>query len=459
MNRKKWIGGSAIILLLILVAWFWLADRDGVQYRTARIGRGEIDSTISATGNCNAVVSVQVGSLVSGNIKELYADFNTKVKKDQLVARIDPALFEAKVQQMQAALDSARATMLNAESGVHKAEADVAAAKAALEAAKANVAKAKVAVVDGENKYKRRVEMFQQGLIAAEDRETAKANYDSAVAAYEAAQSQQQASDSSYQAALAALDVSHAQLAQGQAQVKQAAANLAQAQFDLEHTYIRAPVDGTVVARRMDVGQTVAASFQAPTLFEIAQDLTKMKVDTNVDEADIGRVKLNEPAEFTVDAYPSQSFRGQVTEIHKAPNNVQNVVTYDVVVGVSNPDLKLFPGMTANVRILADRQENALKLPNAALRFRPPDTGRKSGMVQSVHAASPRQESLQAVWVLGSDDKPRPVRVKLGITDGAYSQVVSGDLKEGDQVIVGSAGAKAAGNQPGAGGGRRGPGF
>ncbi|MBI3780991.1 MAG: efflux RND transporter periplasmic adaptor subunit, partial [candidate division NC10 bacterium] len=230
-------------------------------------------------------------------------------------------------------------------------------------------------------------------------------------------------------------------------------AALKQAQIDLDHTYIRAPVDGTVVSRNVDVGQTVAASLSAPTLFLIAQDLTKMQVDTNVDEADIGRVRVGQPATFTVDAYPGETFRGKVVQIRQAAINVQNVITYDAVVAVSNPDLKLFPGMTANVKILVDRQENVLKIPNAALRFRPPDLKEqpKRGGDASVRTAQgpPRGDGVpgvrgprkaggdQTIWILGDDRKPRPVTVKLGITDGSFSEVTDSNLKEGQEVIVG----------------------
>jgi HlyD family secretion protein len=244
-----------------------------------------------------------------------------------------------------------------------------------------------------------------------------------------------------------------------QAQVAQAQANLAQSELDLEHTKIFAPVDGTVIARSMDVGQTVAASFQAPTIFQIAQDLTKMQVDTNVDEADVGQVKLGQQANFTVDAYPGRVFAGTVSQIRQAPINVQNVVTYDVVVGVPNPDQKLLPGMTANVKVATAHQDNVLKIPNSALRYRPVNLNLKAN--SSVHAAGPqrRDPNGQTIWVLGSDNQPRPVRVQLGISDGNYTAVSSNDLQPGDQVILSATGgtAKAAATSgPRMG---RGPGF
>jgi HlyD family secretion protein len=406
---------------------------------------------------------VQVGSQVSGNIKALYADFNTKVTKGQLVALIDPELFQARVTQAQANLDNARATVLNYTAQIQKAAADVSSAQANVQFAKQNVAKAKVAVIDSDSKLKRRLDLTNQGILSKEDKETAQATYDSNVAGQDAAEAQVRAAEDALRAARAAQDVVKTQLTAAQAQVKQAEAALHQSAIDLEHTRILAPVDGTVVARRMDVGQTVAASFQAPTLFEIAQDLTKMQVDTNVDEADIGRVQMGQDASFTVDAYPGMNFRGKVVEIRKAPINVQNVITYDAVVAVSNPDLKLFPGMTANVKVLVDQRAEALKVSNAAIRFRPPDapadTAQRSGGGFKKRATDRQQQ--QTVWVLGDHGKPQAVRVNLGITDGVNTEVISG-LNEGQQVIIGTVSENASNTpaRPAAGAaGRGGPRF
>jgi len=418
-----------------------------------------VQANISATGNCNAVVTVLVGSQVSGNIKALYADFNTKVKKGQLIAEIDPAVFQARVDQALATLDNARASVVSAQAGVEKANADISSARAAIENQKAAVTKAKSAVQDAQTKLDARKVLFQQGIISKEDFNTAQATYDQAVAEQQAAAAQVDAANHQLQAVQAQAEVAKTQLNSAQAQVKQAQATLMQAQLDLEHTRITAPVDGTVIARNMDVGQTVAASFQAPTIFQIAQDLTKMQVDTNVDEADVGQVQLGEPAAFTVDAYPSTVFRGAVTQIRQAPINVQNVITYDVVVGVSNPDLKLLPGMTANVKILTRQASDVLRIPNAAIRFRPTDAEQSADT--TVHAASRRQDR-STIWILGEDGTPKPVRVKLGISDGQFTAVESGDLNAGDRVIVGNrstSAGKAASPSGFGGGGGRGPRF
>ncbi len=454
LRRNVLLVVSAAVLLSALGGWAYLRGQNRVQYRTARVERGDIDATVSATGNPNAVITVQVGSQVSGNIKALYADFNTRVKRGQVVARIDPEIFEAKLSQAKANLDNAKASVLNARAMLQKTDADIANAKASIETAKANVAKAKVVVLDSQIKLKSRTNLFKEGGISAEERDSAQATYDSNLASQEAAQAQEQAAQHSLRAAQAQHDVAKAQMAAAEAQVKQHEAAVRQAQVDLDHTYIRAPVDGVVVSRNVDVGQTVAASLQAPTLFLIAQDLTKMQVDTNVDEADVGRVRVGQDATFNVDAFPGETFKGKVTQIRQAPINVQNVITYNVVVAVPNPDLKLFPGMTANVKILVDRRERVLKIPGAALRFRPPDlkeqpqqetdgavrlgggppaAGQGAPPLHSEHTAG----GGQTIWVPGSGGTPSPVSVKLGITDGAFSELVQGDLAEGQEVIIG----------------------
>jgi len=457
LKKKSVMGG-----LLVLVAggaglWYYLNSKNQALYQTAPVERGTVRASISATGNCNAVVTVQVGSQVSGNIKALFADFNTKVKKGQLVAVIDPQVFQARFDQTRASLDSANAAVVSARAQVEKANADVASARAAAANQNAAIAKAKAAVLDAQRKLTARQELFKQGIISKEDMDSAQSTYDQAVAEQQAAVAQLDAANHQIQAVQAMVNVATTQLSSAQAQVKQAQAGLEQAQLDLDHTQITAPVDGTVIARHMDVGQTVAASFTAPTIFEIAQDLTKMQVDTNVDEADVGQVKVGQPVRFTVDAFPSQTFQGSVTQMRQAPINVQNVITYDVVVAVPNPDLRLLPGMTANVKILTNTENGVLRIPNVALRFRPPDVKPDT----SVRAAGRRQDAGSTVWVLDQDGKPKAVKVKLGITDGNFTAVESGDLKEGERVITNNLTKVSTATQsPGAGGGRgRGPGF
>ena len=445
---------AAATAIMGISGWAMLHGHTRDEYRTASVEKGDIDATISATGTSNAVVTVQVGSQVSGNIKALYADFNTKVSKGELVALIDPEIFEARVNQAQANLDNAKVSVLNFGAQVQKAAADVSSAEANVQVAKENVAKAKVASVDAQSKLKRRLELVQEGVLSKEDGETAQTTYDSNVAAQDAADAQVKAAQDNLNASRAQLEVVKTELAAAQTQVKQSEAALRQAAIDLEHTRIVAPVDGTVVARRMDVGQTVAASFQAPTIFEIAQDLTRMQVDTNVDEADIGRLQVGQDASFTVDAYPGVTFRGKVSEIRKAPINVQNVITYDAVIAASNPDLKLFPGMTASVKVMVDHRAGVVKIGNAALRFRPPSV---RTAIQPAAGSRRQVARSQVVWVVGADGKPAAFPVTLGLTDGRMSEITSGNLKEGQQVIIGMV-SDAAASQP-MGGGRRGPGF
>jgi HlyD family secretion protein len=368
-----------------------------------------------------------------------------------MVARIDPAIFQAKVDQAKANLDSARLAVATAQATVVKSDSDIANAQANVASQKANVVRAQSAVTDAKTKNVRRVELVKEGIIAQEDADTAQSTYDQAVASLDAADAAVNAAQYSVASAQAQKEVAQAQLQSSQAQVKQNIAALQQAQLDLDHTQIIAPVDGTVVSRNMDVGQTVAASFQAPTIFLIAQDLTKMQVDTNVDESDVGPIRVGQQANFTVDAYPGLVFPGIVAQIRQAPINVQNVITYDVVVEVSNAELKLFPGMTANVRIISGSSSNALRLPVSALRFHPAATASAAGTKGQAKSGGrpPGAQPQQNVYVLDNGQLKR-VPVKLGLSDGNYTEVLSG-LNEGQLVVTGiasSAKSAPAASQP-----------
>jgi HlyD family secretion protein len=461
MQKKKVLIITAACVCVGLVTWFVLREQTGIQYRTVAVGHGDIKVAISATGNPNAVVTVQVGSQVSGIILALFADFNTKVTKGELIARIDPAPFQAKVDQAHANVDAAQAAVANAQAVVQQALAGIQAANSALAAAQANVVKAQAITNDAKVKVDRRVIMVGQGATTKEDLETAQTTYKSAVADQNALVAQQHAMEDSVKVAQAQLNVANSLLTANRAQVKQFTAALQSTQLDMDHTNIKAPVDGVVVSRNVDVGQTVAASLAAPTLFLIAQDMTKMQVDTNVSEADVGRVRVSQPATFTVDAYPGRTFAGSVTSIRKAPINVQNVITYDAVIGVSNADLKLFPGMTANVKILVNQRLNVLKVSNAALRYHPASETAASGSGGSAPKGTVPEK---AVWVLDANDKQQRVVVTTGESDGTYTEVTKGGLKDGDRVIV-AALAKAVATSDGSPGsqtsrtGGRGPGF
>jgi len=448
-SRAKWWLAVSLVVVIGLGATLYFRGPAQPAYLTAAVDRGDVVAAITATGNTNAVTTVQVGSQVSGNVIALYADFNTKVKKGQLVARIDPAIFQAKVDQAKANLESAKSAVVTARATLVKSDADIANAQANVANQKANLVHAQSSVTDAKTKNARRVELVKEGIVAQEDADTAQATYDQAVASLDAAQAAVTAAQSSVASAQAQKEVAQAQLQSAEAQVTQNTAALKQAQLDLDHTQIVAPVDGTVVSRNMDVGQTVAASFQAPTIFLIAQDLTKMQVDTNVDESDVGPIRLGQQANFTVDAYPGVVFPGRVAQIRQAPINVQNVVTYDVVVEVSNADLKLFPGMTANVRIVTGRAEHALRLPVAAMRFHPAPAATPAAKGQSKSGrAVPGAPVQQAVYVL-DQGKLKRVPVTLGFSDGNYTQVLSG-LQEGQLVVTGMATTnKAAPASPG----------
>jgi HlyD family secretion protein len=462
MQRKIVVMIAAAACVSVgLVAWAVVGGQAGIQYRTAPVDHGDINVAISSTGNPNAVVTVQVGTQVSGVVLALFADFNTKVTKGELIARIDPAPFQAKVDQATANLDASRATVANSQAVVQQALAGIQAANSSLAAALSNVAKAQAVAEDAKVKVDRRVIMVGQGADSKEDMETAQTTYQSAVADHTALVAQQHAVEDSVKVAQAQLNVAHSLVAANQSQVKQFTAALQSAQLDLDHTSITAPVTGVVVSRNVDVGQTVAASLAAPTLFLIAQDLTKMQVDTNVSEADVGRVVVGQMATFTVDAYPGQVFSGAVIQIRKAPINVQNVITYDAVIGVSNPDLKLFPGMTANVKILVNQRPNVLRVLNAALRYHPASEPAAATVVKGGRKGAAPEK---AVWIMNADNKPQRVGVTTGESDGTYTEVTQGGLKDGDRVII-AALAKAAtasgsspGTQSGSKGGR-GPGF
>jgi HlyD family secretion protein len=454
----KWVLVAGVVVALGVGVELWrMHVANAITYETVAVERGSVQASVTASGTLNAVVDVQVGSQVSGNIKALYADFNTKVTKGQLVAEIDPQVFQAQVDQATAALASEHSGTLTASAQVQKATSDLAGTTAGEKAVESNLAKDQANRLNAASQYQRQDALFARGIISQTDHDSAKAGVDAADAQIVADQSQIEASKQTIQSAHAQVSVAQAQLSAAQAQERQSQSSLEQTKINLARTRITAPVDGIVIARRMDVGQTVAASFAAPTIFEIAQDLTKMHLDTNVDESDIGTIKANQEATFTVDAYPGTTFRGQVAEVRKAPTSAQNVVTYDVVISVSNPDLKLFPGMTANARIMTAKLENTLKVPNAVLRSRP-----TAAMLTELGLPAMATNKPQ-VYVMRNGTL-QPVTVALGLSDGRFTAVTSDGLQQGDQVVARftTAASTATTSAPGAptgGGGRRGPGF
>jgi HlyD family secretion protein len=524
LNNKKRliIGALAVSVLAAAGFYFWGRQSSAAQYLTAKVERGNLRNTVTATGTLQAVTTVQVGSQASGTISALYADYNSVVKKGQVVAQLDPAVSKAQVdqaranlQQAQAALQQSRAGVTNSRAGVSDAQARAQAAnstarnnQAGVVGAQANLAVLKAQQDDALSLLHQQESLVRSGVIAQRDLDvaktayqTAKAKYDQGVAQVNQAQlSEQMASNSGIaqsqaqvQQSQAGVQQSQAQVLASEAQVQQAAAALQLAQVNLAHTTITSPIDGIVVSRDVNVGQTVAASLSAPTLFTIANDLTKMQVIANIDQADIGLVENAKSVKFSVDAFPGKDFDGKIEQMRLNPQNVQNVVTYNVVIDVDNPEQKLKPGMTANLTVTIDERNNVLKVPNAALRFTPSDAGQRTGngngqgrrQNSNGGDASPRSANggdvqfapstapvlagqTRTVWVMGQDGKPQRRRIKVGLTDGVSTEVVEGNLVEGEMAITGQtvsgaskantnqASAPGFGSAPRTGGGGRG---
>ena len=405
--KNKWTIIGAIVTGIVLLAAFSFGRGSTPQYFTAKVGRGDIRDLVQATGTINAVTTVQVGSQVSGTISKLYVDFNSHVKKGQVIAEIDPSLFKGALLQAQADLQNANAT-----SGVAKAELQKAAATA--EQTQAD--------------YARTVMLAKEGVMSQQQLEVSKANNDAAQAAVSSAK---------------------AAVAQANAQVAQKSAAVQVAQTNVNNTIIRSPIDGVVINRAVDVGVTVAASLQAPNLFSIAQDLGKMQVDVSTDESDVGQIKVGQDLSFKVDAFPKDVFRGRVVQVRMNPTTVQNVVTYDTVVAFNNPDGKLFPGMTAYISIPVAQASNVVEIPNAALRYQPSLDADQLQAIANKYGVSLKTRSkgssdTAVIWKLAADKTLEPVQIKAGITDHTnteVAQVLKGTLDPTDQVVIGSANA------------------
>jgi HlyD family secretion protein len=495
LHNKRYKGFLLILVVLVVVGaatgYSLLNSRSNPEdYLTARVEKGTLRNTVSATGTLQAVTTVQVGSQVSGTISALYADFNSVVRKGQIIAQLDPALFQAQVASARANLEQARASLADAQARVLAAKAAVETQRAGVSSAAANLAALKAQRDDAETVLRRQEKLVASGLVAQQELESVRANFKAAEARYNQAAAQLDQARVSEQSAISAgLAQAQAQVLQATAQVQQAEAALRLAEVNLSHTTITSPIDGVVVSRNVDVGQTVAASLSAPTLFTIANDLTQMQVIANIDQADIGVINSSTRVNFTVDAFPGEIFQGTINQIRLNPQNVQNVVTYNVVVDVKNPELKLKPGMTANLTFTIAERVGVLKVPNAAFRFSPPEMtpeklrqmlesqpgnefgkankeenrqqrDRSSGGAKAEATASSaerKEEKLSGargigfappsaavlegqarlVWVLGPDKKPHPRRIKVGITDGTATEVVQGDLREGEILVVG----------------------
>lgn len=387
---KKYIGKKSIIAALILAAvaggyfFYRSAKTQEIQYVTTSVSRGDLRSSISATGTLSAVETVDVGTQISGKIKSIHIDYNSVVKAGQLIAEIDSATQEADVQQARASQLSARASLENARATLIRAQKD----------------------------YARTKELADKDLVSRADLDADEAS----------------------------LNVAKAQVAAAEAQVAQATASLSKAEINLGYTKIYSPVNGVVVAKNVDEGQTVAASYQTPSIAEIARNLAEMQVEVAVDEADIGGVFEGQTAKFTVDAHPKESFTGVVTQVRLAPNTADNVVSYTVIVKVANDDKLLMPGMTANVALIIEEREDVLMVPNSAFRFRPSNgAGQQMGGGMGPGGGGSRNIAAveaPAVYLMGKDKKPVKTEVERGITNGQFYEIVSG-LNEGDKVITG----------------------
>ena len=547
-KKQLLMGGAALALLALAGYYFWGNQSSAPQYMTAKVERGNLRNTVTATGTLQAVTTVQVGSQASGTLSALNADFNSVVKKGQIIAQLDPAIAKAQVDQARANVQQARAglqqsiaSVAGSRAGVSDAQAKALAAKSTVQnnqsgvsSAQANLAVLKAQQDDALAFLKQQEYLLKSGVIAQRDYDLANTAYKTAEARYNQAAAQlnqavlsEQSSAGSgiaqsqaqVQQTQAQVQQSQAQVQQAQAQVQQAEAALRLAEVNLAHTTITSPIDGIVVSRNVNVGQTVAASLSAPTLFTIAKDLTQMQVIANIDQADIGLVEQAKSVKFSVDAFPGKDFDGKIQQMRLNPQNVQNVVTYNVVIDVSNPEQKLKPGMTANLTVTIDERNNVLKVPNSALRFTPTDangqkigggtsgggnsggqrrqtadqtgnsnaapssssspadgqspTGGQGGQRQFAPASAPvLAGQTRLVWVMGQDGKLQSRRIKIGLTDGASTEVVEGSLQEGEMVVTGqtlTSASKAQSSQtpapgfggaqrpgtPGTGGGRR----
>ncbi|HKO98781.1 MAG TPA: efflux RND transporter periplasmic adaptor subunit [Pyrinomonadaceae bacterium] len=508
-GRRRYVVAAVAMAAVIAAGFAFRSQQAGTaQYLSAKVERGNLRNTVTATGTLQAVTTVQVGSQASGTISALNADFNSRVKKGQVIAQLDPSTSQAQVVQARANLEQARAGLVQARAavaqsraGVTDAQAKGAAAnstvqnqQAGVSSARANLVAMKAQSDDALAFLKQQESLLKAGVIAQRDYDLANTAYKSALARSDQAQAQLNQALVSEQSAASAgiaqtnaqMQQSQAQVQQSQAQVQQAEAQVQQAQaalhlaeINLTHTTIQSPIDGIVVSRDVDVGQTVAASLSAPTLFTIANDLTRMQVIANIDQADIGLVEQAKGVQFSVDAFPSDSFTGTIQQIRLNPVNTQNVVTYNVAIEVSNPEEKLKPGMTTNLTFTIDERSNVLKVPNAALRFTPQDAtlrtssggenngqrgSRRSSQGQTAadaggnaaaqngaqrggqggerasNFAPPSAPVLpgqtRIVWVMGQNGKPERRRITVGLSDGVATEVVEGNLKEGEMVIT-----------------------
>ena len=414
-QRKKLYLIGAAILIVLVGGWMYARSRaNDPKFTTSEVRMGNITASVQATGTINALTTVPVGSYVSGTVQYIFADYNTRVHSGQVLAQLDPAIYEAQVTQARGNLENAQANLVTLAANIQVDEA--------------NLAKSEANVKYEEATAKRSQDLFQSGIVSADSNDLTQSTLSQAQADVQSAQ--------------AAVDQAKATLSQARSQVTSMEGGLKAAETNLKYTTIISPIDGTVVARNVDVGQSVAATLQAPQVFTVAQDLTRMQVYAATDESDTGNIRVGTPVTFQVDAFPTQLFHGRVSAVRLNPTTVQNVVTYNTVIDFSNPDEKLLPGETAYVTIPTGHAQNTLMIPSPALTFKPtmPPKAQQALYKQyniSPQAASSHLGGWQVVWKLGPDKKQLiPVAVQAGITDYNNTQLAQGDLHEGDVLVI-----------------------
>jgi HlyD family secretion protein len=436
-DHKKLLGLAAVAVIAIVAAGWAIRGRsDDPNYLTAEVQRGSITSVVQATGTINPLTTVPVGSYVSGTVQYVFADFNSRVEAGQVLAQLDPEVYQAQVVQ-------ARGNLENAIANEKNLEATITAQEAAIKTNQANLDRLKAAAVYSQANTQRILDLTRDGVFSKDQADQAQSGLDQSQAQVRAAEAQLNQS-------VAQLAETHAQVEQAKAQMKTMQGALALAEANLRYCTIVSPIDGTVVAKNVTVGQSVAASLQAPIVFSIAQDLTRMQVAAATDESDTGNIKIGTEATFQVDAFPSETFTGRVSAIRLNATTIQNVVTYNTIINFENPDGKLLPGETAYATIPTGDVSDTVKIPNAALRFTPslPVSALRQ-LYEENHipaaASTSHVGGWRVVWKPEPNGTIRPLTVRTGITDYTFTQLISGDVKTGDLLVTGEQGAGGAG--------------
>ncbi len=441
VKHWKWIIGSLLIIILFVygMSQYYKSHNTKTGFRTAAVTRDNIQETVTATGTLQAVTQISVGSQISGRIQDIYVDYNSKVKKGQLIALIDPRNYESALTQAKATLTSAQADEKSAEASLESAKADVAQTQASILSSQADAQKAKAQLDNSLKTLNRYKQLREKDLVSQSELDGVQTDYESYQASHDASKAQISSVKAQLTASKAKVRSAEIQILSAKASISHARAALDQAQLNLSYTRIVAPVNGTIISKEVEVGQTVAASLSAPTLFIIAEDLSKMQVMASIDEADVGKVSEQQKTSFTVDAYSDKSFKGIVRQVRFEPVTTSNVVTYQGIIEVDNPNLELRPGMTANITFIVAERDNVMRVPNSALRFKMEKDAAKAESTRSSKDTTDSNNTKKEcqIYILKGNDVATPVQVTTGITDGSYTEIVSGDLQEGDNVILG----------------------